>query len=144
MFNFFKKTPPSMVSDLIFKSNVAAFEYACSYLSTSLENESPVLAIVLASKSGRDYCVKLSNSRDPSIPSGSPEQLLEAGDLSNICFHASAIDRIGQLRPGDLVMYVAAAPLAALGKGHMAGILIAKVQPKYSMVHGGWANALAI
>jgi hypothetical protein len=141
MFNLFKKKQAAAPSDLVFKSNEAAFQYACAYLSTSLENESPVLAIVLGVKNARDYCVKLSNSRDPSIPTESPEQLLDSGDISNICFQASATDRVGSLKKGDLVMYVAVAQLAAIGKGNMGGVLIAKVQPTYSMVHSGWRNA---
>ena len=120
MFGLFKKKHPHpAVPELAFKSNAAAFEYACAYLSTSLQNESPVLAIVLAHKEGHNYCVKLSNEKDPSIPSESPEQLLESGDLANLCFQAAATDRLGRLAKGDLVMYVAPKELAALGKGQI-------------------------
>ena len=144
MFGLFKKKgtqPPA--SDLIFKSNEAAFQYACAYLGTTLDNEQPVLAIVLEAKSGNGYCVKISNPTDASIPTESPAVLLESGDISNICFHASAADNIKSLKRGDLVMYVAPAQLVAIGKGHMSGVLIGKVEPQYSMVHGGWRRAAA-
>jgi hypothetical protein len=145
MFGMFKKKPAAQppASDLIFKSNEAAFQYACAYLGTTLDNEQPVLAIVLEAKNGGGYCVKLSNPTDASIPTQSPAVLLESGDISNICFHASAVDSIKSLRKGDLVMYVAPAQFAAIGKGHMSGVLIGKVEPQYSMAHGGWRRAAA-
>ena len=141
MFNPFKKKPSAAPSDLVFKSNEAAFQYACAYLNTSLKDENPVLAIVLSDKGAGNYCVKISNDADPSIPTESPEQLLEAGNTSNICFHAAATDRAKNLKRGDLVAYVAVAQLAAMGKGNMGGVLVAKLQPTYSMFHGGWRGA---
>ena len=140
MFNFFKKKTPKETQEFVFKSNQAAFEYACAYLNTSLENESHVLGIVLAKKDSDNYCVKLSNDIDPSIPTDSLEQLLNKGDTDNICFHATTIDSVSPLSKGDIVMYIAPAQLAMIGKGHMAGVIIAKVKPIYNMQYGGWVS----
>lgn len=141
MFNPFKKKPSVTPPDLLFKSNEAAFQYACAYLNTSLKDENPVLAIVLSDNGSNNYCVKISNNSDPSIPAENPEQLLEDGNTANICFGAAATDRAKNLKRGDLVAYVAVVQLAAMGKGNMGGVLIAKLRPEYSMVHGGWRGA---
>lgn len=132
-----KKLP----TEIVFKSNAGAFKHACLFMNTSLENSNPVLAIVLAVKSNHRYCVKLSNSDDPTIPLESPEQLLATNNISNICFSAAGLDRVDRLNKGDLVMYVALEELAAIGQGDMAGFIIAKVKPIYSMEHCGWAEA---
>lgn len=140
MFGFFKKKKKSTLNDLVFKSNQAAFEYACQYLDTSLENKNPVLAIVLHANN-KSCCVKFSNNLDSSIPTGTVEELLGKETLDkNICFSASKIDHIENIEVGDLVMYITNPALALLGKGNMAGVLIAKVHPIYSLEEGGWVN----
>lgn len=131
-----QKPPPS----LFFKSNAAAFEYACRYLDNSLENERAVVAIVLAVK-GRQCVVKFANNADPSIPSGSVKDILEAGAAD--AFHtmnpaAPLIDRVASVKRGDLVMYVAAKEAAAAGRPGLAGIIVARVKPIYLIDKQGW------
>ena len=79
MFGFLnkKKRVDEIPKRLVFKSNEAAFQYACKFLNTSLLNESPVLAIVLAVRDNVDCCLKISNPEDSTIPNESPEEIIE-------------------------------------------------------------------
>lgn len=142
MFDFLEKKKRSQPKDLVFKSNQAAFEYACSFLDTSLENENYVLGIVLGV--GNDtYCVKFSNAIDSSVPTETIDELLVKKPFDkNICFSALKIDAVSDVNVGDLVMYMALAELASMGTGYMGGLIMSKVQPIYGYEdgYGGWLN----
>jgi hypothetical protein len=140
MFGFLKRKQPESPRQLVFKSNEAAFEYACMCLNTSLVNENLVLGIVLEMKSDRDCCLKLSNKSDPTVPKENLQQILNKGNYENICPHATALDAVPRISKGDLVMYVAPAELAALGQGNLAGVIVAKVQPIYDLEQSGWVT----
>ena len=141
MFGLFGKKPREKPPErLVFKSNAAAFEYACKFLITTLENENQVLAIVLGSVGDR-VCVKLSNSLDDSVPAEEPQALLDQGEIENICFSAAKVDRVSRLRKGDLVIYMAPKEIAAAGFAATAGLIIAKVQPVYDLKRCGWVIA---
>jgi hypothetical protein len=140
MFGFLnkKKQVDEIPKRLVFKSNEAAFQYACKFLNTSLLNESPVLAIVLAVRDNVDCCLKISNPEDSTIPNESPEEIIEKGHLQNICLMAKPMERIPKLKKGDLVMFVASSELIAMGKGTTFGFVVAKVQPIYDIEESGW------
>jgi hypothetical protein len=140
MFGFLnrKKQVDEIPKRLVFKSNEAAFQYACKYLNTSLLNESPVLAIVLAVRDNVDCCLKISNPEDSTIPNESPEKIIEKGHFQNICLMAKPMENIPKLKKGDLVMFVAPSELIAMGKGTMFGVIVAQVQPIYDMEKSGW------
>jgi hypothetical protein len=140
MFGFLtkKKQVDEIPKRLFFKSNEAAFQYACKYLNTSLLNESPVLAIVLAVRDNVDCCLKISNSEDSTIPNESPEEIIKKGDYQNICLMAKPMEHIPKLKKGDLVMFVAPSELIAMGKETMFGVIVAQVQPIYDVEKSGW------
>jgi hypothetical protein len=140
MFGFLRKKKQSdeIPKRLVFKSNEAAFQYACKFLNTSLLNESPVLAMVFAVKNNGDCCLKISNHEDSTIPNGSPEEIIEKGDFQNICLMARPTDRVPKLKKGDLVMFVAPSELIAMAKGAMFGVIVAQVQPIYDIEESGW------
>ena len=99
---------------------------------------SPVLAIVLAVKNNGDYCLKISNAEDSTIPQESPEEILEKGNFQNICLSAKPINSVPRLNKGDLVMYAAPMELAMVGMGRMAGVILARVTPIYNLEKSGW------
>ena len=142
MFNFFRKNRETgeIPKRLVFKNNESAFQYACKFLNTSLLDEAPVLAIVLAAKDNGDCCLKISNSEDSTIPIESPEQILESGNLQNICLLAKSTNHVPKPKKGDLVMFVAPSELAAMGKGQMFGVIVAQVQSIYDMEGAGWVG----
>jgi hypothetical protein len=132
-------TAPS-IEPLFFKSNAAAFEYACKYLDNSLDNERPVLAIVLAVK-GRQCVVKFANSADPSVPTGSVQQILEicaADALRTISPAAALVDPVPTVKRGDLVMYAAAKEAVTAGRPGVAGVIVARVKPIYMLDRQAW------
>ncbi|HZF02348.1 MAG TPA: hypothetical protein VE344_10680 [Methylomirabilota bacterium] len=140
MFGFLRKKKQSdkIPKRLVFKSNEGAFQYACKFLNTSLLNESPVLAIVLAVRDNVDCCLKISNPEDSTIPNESPEEIIKKGDYKNICLMAKPMENIPKLKKGDLVMFVAPSELMAMGKETMFGVIVAQVQPIYDMEESGW------
>jgi hypothetical protein len=140
MFGFLrkKKQNDKNPKQLVFKSNEAAFQYAYKFLNTSLLNESPVLAIVLAVRDNVECCLKISNPEDSTIPNGSPEEIIEKGNFQNICLMAKPMEHVPKLKKGDLVMFVAPSELIAMGKGTMFGVVVAQVQPIYDMQESGW------
>ena len=142
MFEFLRKKNrlDEIPKRLVFKNNEAAFQYACKCLNTSLLDESPVLAIVFAHKSNGDYCLKISNTEDSTIPQASPEEIIDKGNFQHICLSASPINSVPKLNKGDLVMYIAAAELANVGMGQMAGVIIAKVAAIYDIEQSGWVT----
>lgn len=142
MFNWFRKkasggTAATMPKDLVFKSNQAAFEYACRFLDNNTEGERPVLAMIFSTH-GSFASIKLANAQDNSIPTQHPREI---EDLSNICLAAEKLDRVPSLRKGDLVMFVVPNELANSGVGSAAGFVVAKVEPILSLQHGGWKIA---
>ena len=116
MFEFFRRKRTDAPKVLYFRSNQAAFEYTCKYMNNSLLDRAAVLAVVLGGN-GTFYCAKVANDNDSSIPTETPEQILDHGSIENLCFSARTIDGIPALSVGDLVMYVAMPELAAMGKG---------------------------
>ena len=142
MFNFLRKNKQSegIPKRLVFKNNESAFEYACKCLNTSLLDESPVLAIVIAVKDNGDYCLKISNSEDSTVPTKSPEEIIESGNFQGVCLSAKSTKYISKLKKGDLVMFVAPSELAAMGMGQMCGVIVAQVQPIYDMDGAGWVG----
>lgn len=137
MFGLFAKKTPKLPDVLYFKSNQAAFEYACKFCITTLENEQPVVGIVLEARHSK-CCVNLSNDSDPSVPTQTPDELLNKGMIENICFAAAPIEGVPSLAVGDLVFYVALPELAAMGKGTMAGLIVAKIKPAIEVKTGRW------
>src|SRR5476649_1817608 len=135
MFGFLnkKKQVDEIPKRLVFKSNEAAFQYACKFLNTSLLNESPVLAIVLAVRDNVDCCLKISNPEDSTIPNESPEEIIEKSHFQNICLMAKLMEHIPKLKKGDLVMFVAPSELIAMGKATMFGVIVAQVKPIYDV-----------
>jgi len=122
---------------LVFKSNEAAFQYACQFLNTSLDNENPVLGIVLEQKSGtNEYCIKLSNPDDPSVPTVSVSELIQNEQLEHLCPYTEPLDRVPPLKKGDLVMCIVPAELT--GTGAAGAMIIAKMKSIYDMDAGGW------
>jgi len=120
---------------LVFKSNEAAFQMACKYMHTSLENEKPVLGVIIE-KDGDNYGIKLSNPDDPSIPTESISQLIEAGNIKHLSISGKPLDHVPPLQKGDLVLCIAPAELVALGAGTISVIIVAKVKPILDMKTG--------
>jgi hypothetical protein len=133
MFNLFgkKKEEPKQ---LVFKTNVAAFEHACKFLKTDLTTRDPVTAIVLETRDGSDCVVKVANKEDASIP----DELLAKGLIKFICPTAKATDRVPALSKGDLVIIVDSLGLSAMGQPLFASILVAKLRPIFDFNAGGW------
>jgi len=119
-----------------FQSNTDAFEFACEHLDCSLQDGRPVLAIVIGVQ-GRMCSVKIANSEDKSIPTGSLNELLARSDLSYVCFSTMLDDKVPQVELGDLVLYTTMPELAAAGKATVAGTVVARVNPHYTS-KGGW------
>ena len=142
MFDWLRKQTSSGAAsispkELVFKSNLAAFEYACALLDNSTENERPTLALVFSTH-GNSASIKLANAQDNTIPTQHPREI---EDLTNICLAAERLDKVPPLKKGDLVMFVVPKELASLGTGCAAGLIVAKVQPIFSIEHGGWKVA---
>jgi hypothetical protein len=142
MFGFGRKKShagkePRPPDKLFFKSTEAAFEYACKFLANSIENESIILGIVFSTHG--DYAsIKLANSVDCSIPTEHPRAILEHGNIDNICFSARKLDRVSPLKKGDLVMFMVPRKIASMEAGCVAGLIVAKVEPIFSLQHGRW------
>ena len=120
----------------VFESHAAAFEFACEHLEVSLLDGRAVLAIVLGVQ-GRMCSVKIANRSDKTIPTGTINELLAQADAANICFSTMIADKVPNLVPGDLVMYVAMPELAAAGKPTVAGTVVSRVNPQHS-ARSGW------
>lgn len=118
-----------------FESNIEAFEFACDHLDNSFKNGQPVLGIVLAVQ-GRMCSVKLANSEDKSVPDAPLTELLARADLKHVCFSAMLDHKVDHLTPGGLVLYTTMPELAAAGKTTVAGTVISKAYPHYSMKTG--------
>lgn len=125
-----------MAESRTFQTNEEAFEYACEHLDSSLKDGKPVLAIVLGVQ-GRMCSVKIANSEDKSIPSGTLNELLARGDLTHVCFSAMLDDKVTNVQVGELVLYTTMPELAAAGKSTVAGTVVARVTPHYTS-KGGW------
>ncbi len=98
---FRKKPKKEQREQLVFKSNAAAFQYACQFLNTSLDIESPVLGIVIEKQYGvNKFCVKLSNPDDSSVPTVSVNELLENGQSKHLCPYEKPLDRVPPLQEG--------------------------------------------
>ncbi|NOS72896.1 MAG: hypothetical protein HOP33_23600 [Verrucomicrobia bacterium] len=142
MFSFFKKKD-EQPKRLVFKSNAAAFEYACRFLETDLTTgaaqENGVTAIVLE-VNAQSCVVKIANKEDSSIPVEPVKQLIENGQIKFICPSAKPTDHVPPLSKGDLVIVVDALGLCAMGKPLFASVLIAKLQPIFDMDAGGWVT----
>jgi hypothetical protein len=130
-----KKAAPPAPKQFVFKNSVGAFEYACLYLDTSLENENAVLGYVLEATNNNHAWVKLSNPDDSTIPAGS---IQEIGYDKNISPSAPSLNHVPQLSKGDLVMCKAPAELAIMGRGALGAIIIDKIKPVYDITAGGW------
>ena len=117
MFDWLRKQTSSGAAssspkELVFKSNLAAFEYACALLN-STENERPTLALVFSTH-GNSASIKLANAQDNTIPTQHPREI---EDLTNICLAAERLDKVPPLKKGDLVLFVVPKELASLGAG---------------------------
>jgi hypothetical protein len=131
---------------LHFKSNQGAFEFACKYFNNSLtynESEEPktVCAIVLAVRDKDNYCVKIANGEDPSIPERPIEQLLADRNIKNVCFFAKRLDSVPILQKGDFCMFASPPQmrsLAAALRQELIGVITAKIHPSYDMETQGW------
>ncbi|HEY6643244.1 hypothetical protein [Povalibacter sp.] len=125
-----------MAEAQIFQSAAEAFEYACDHVDCSLKDGRAVLAVVLGVQ-GRMCSVKIANTEDKTIPSGTLTELLARTDLVGVCFSTMIEDKVPHLEPGDLVMYTTMPELAAVGKTTVAGTVISRVNPHYT-AKGGW------
>jgi len=126
---------------LFFKDSKAAFEYACKYIGSSLDNEKPVLGVVLDTKANGEYFVKVANADDPTIPAATGRELLEKGVLDHICVCAKATGQVPPLKRDDLVMCFVPKEfnkLNALGLQVLMVIITAKLKPELNLARG-WA-----
>ena len=144
MFGLFRR--PAANNDiprqLIFKSNVAAYQYACEYGNNDLRGEQPVVSIVLEANSDNTV-VKVANRNDNTIPSEEPRSLLDQGLIDHICFTASKLVEVPILSRGDLVLYVAPAEFLNFRRGVMMGLVVAKILPVFDAQTGAWRLATA-
>ena len=125
---------------MVFKSNAAAFEYACRFLTNDLTKGDPVTAIVLETKSGRDCVVKVANNQDCSIPKETVSELIDKGLIEFICPMAKPLDNVPPLLPGDLVVVADVLGLTAMGKPLFCATVVAKLRPIFDIDAGGWVN----
>jgi hypothetical protein len=127
---------------LYFKNNVAAFDYACQYLSLDLESEAilPALVIDAATALGADQSVIL-------MEDGTQMLALRvcSRDGGFLVLARSITAKGPRLRLGDLVAWQAGAPLKRempeLNKdprSHWAGAVLMKLKPQY-VSDKGWA-----
>lgn len=120
---------------LIFKDNLSAFQYACEYLDTLVEEGKPIIGIILEEKKDGDYCVKLSNPNDSQIPTNSFSDL---NNINYICPAAIKLESVNKLSSGDLVMWEPA-PFNFLTSNHyLAGVIVAKIKPQYDLERTSW------
>lgn len=144
MFNWLKKTRQSAAPDtppLYFKDNNAAFKFACEFLLTKIEAGAYLPALVQDASEvlGTGNAVKKQAD-------GNQTALLtvSASDGGFTVAAATAGPRGPDLKPGDLVIWLAGEPIAHLqGKYEdqrmtWGGLIIAKLQPEYTQGRG-WA-----
>jgi hypothetical protein len=136
MFNIFKKRKEEP-KQLVFKSNLAAFEYACRFLETDLTNGDGVTAIVLETK-GQYSVVKVANKEDSSVPDEPVKDLIAKGQIKFICPSANPTEHVPTLSKGDLVVVVDSLGLSGMGQPLLASVIIAKVRPIFDIDAGGW------
>lgn len=156
MFGLFrKKVIQSLESPrlLYFKSNAAAFSYACKYSNNSLKDEGKVLGVVLGGFRGDYAAVKLANPDDPSIPPGELkcedfEEMIDRGNTKNVCLTAEKLERVPSLKVGDLIMFIMPKEIYDILEGQRecadilyTGFIVAKVEPICSVELGGWRIA---
>ena len=144
MFNWLKKTKLSAsagVPPLYFKDNAAAFKYACDFLLTEMKTGAYLPALVqdAAELLGAGNAVRKQ-------PDGNQTALLTVSskDGGFTVAAATAGPKGPELKPGDLVVWLAGEPIAQLqGKyedARMAwgGLIVAKLLPEYTEGRG-WA-----
>ena len=126
MFGFFKKNKQPSVSALFFKSNEAAFEYACQYCNSDLVTDNVLVALV--EQAGPDK-------------NGNVSALLKfasaEGGRTTFC---PVADSVPSLQPGDLVAFkifdVAPGVKSVFG---IQGAVVAKLEPE--LADKGWKIA---
>ncbi len=144
MFDWLKKTKPAVpasVPPLSFKDNAAAFKYACDFLLTDLRTGAYLPALVQDASEllGAGNAVKKQSD-------GNQTALLtvSAKDGGFTVAAATAGPSGPDLKPGDLVMWLAGQQIAHLqGKYEdprmtWGGLIVAKLRPEYTEGRG-WA-----
>ncbi len=135
MFNFFKKK--EVPEKLVFKSDIAAFEYVCEFMVNGYENEMPCIGIVIQQKEDGDYVIKIANNKDTSVPAE-----IDADTAAEkrfiYCISAKPMDsRI--YKNGDLVFLIIPNEISGLGMGPLSG-LFQKINPVMDF-EKGWEKA---
>jgi hypothetical protein len=125
----------------VFKSNEAAFQYACQFLNTSIDNERPVLGIVLGLewdeiRKANKCCVKLSNPDDSFVPTTRVIDPIIKGEY--IYPGTISLRRVPTLCQGDLAMCVAPVELATIGLRASKIMIVAKAFPIYNLIRSEW------
>lgn len=144
MFDWLKKTKPNAVAakpPLYFKDNTAAFKYACDFLLSEMRTGAYLPALV------QDASELLGSGNSVNRqPDGNQTALLTVSSKDGgFTVAASTAGTKGpQLKPGDLVVWLAGEPIAHLQGKYQdprmtwGGLIIAKLRPEYTEGRG-WA-----
>jgi hypothetical protein len=137
---------PQMGAGMLpFKSNEAAFEYACRFLETKIEIGRPIPGIVLKENQGpsETYVVKVANANDFKT-NYSEEEIQQLCDikvpeaLKYVALLAPKADRVRNLKKNDLVMFMPAPQpkIPGLEIAFLNGGVLCKIDKVFDMKRG--------
>jgi hypothetical protein len=134
MFGLFKRQPSAPPAELHFKSNAAAFEFACHTFENRLDDEAQVPGIVLHINEAGSCVVKVANPQDSRLPSGPIRDFLETGNIDFVSVKTIIPDSVGRLQVNDLVSFLR--PNELKDAPVLLGVVTARLVPQYDPARG--------
>ena len=134
MFGLFKRKQPAAHTTLHFKSNAAAFEFACQTFDNRLDEEAQVPGIVLHLNEAGSCVVKVANPKDSTLPSGPIRAFLETGNIDAVSVKTIIPDNVGRLEVNDLVSFLR--PKELKDAPVLLGVVTARLMPEYDPARG--------
>ncbi len=134
MFNLFGKKKAQNPRVLCFKSNQAAFEYACKYLESPIQEKRAIVGVVLSSDQKIGFCVKVANPKDSTLTYASAEELLDQKQTYAVSLITAKHESVPDVQAGDLVLF--APNMEVIRQGVFSGMIIAKIGPTLDLETG--------
>ena len=119
---------------LFFKSNQAAFEYACKYLESPIREKHAIVGVVLSSDPKIGFCVKVANPKDSSLTYSSAVDLLALKQTYAVSLITSKHETVPGVGVSDLVLF--APNMEMVRQGIFSGMIIAKIGPTLDLETG--------
>lgn len=134
MFNLFGKNKGQGPRVLCFKSNQVAFEYACKYLESPIQEKRGIVGVAVSFDPKVGFCVKVANPKDATLTYASAEELIDRKQTYAVSLITAKHESVPDVRVGDLVLF--APNMEMIRQNVFSGLIIAKIGPTLNLDTG--------